>query len=166
MAASAVGSKPVLLSSGAAPVWGGQGWRPHLGERGGASGRGTVLKHQPGGPQANSTSPGARRALTERLSASAPCWPCRHAVSFLCVLWETCFTSSSRFSTCGQSRGRGPRVRQGQGGRGLDNPGTRLTPVSAETTSNAGEKRRGSQTWRHSANHVVKCLHMSPEKSH
>lgn len=63
-------------------------------------------------------------------------------------------------------QGRGPRVRRGQGGRGLDNPGTRLTPVSAETTSNAGEKRRGSQTWRCSANRVVKCLHVSPEKSH
>lgn len=113
-ASLAVGSKPILLSSGAAPVWGEQGWGPHLSEGGGGSGRATSLKHWPGGQQANSTSPGARRALTERLSASAPCWPCRHAVSFLCVLWETCFTSSSRFSTCRQSRGRDPWVRQGQ----------------------------------------------------
>lgn len=43
--------------------------------------------------------------LTERLSASTPCWPCRHAVSFLWVLWDTCFTSSSRFSTCGHRGG-------------------------------------------------------------
>lgn len=52
-----------------------------------------------------------RKALTERLSASAPCWPWRHAVSFLCVLWETCFTSSRRFSTCRQSSGWHKQVR-------------------------------------------------------
>lgn len=28
-------------------------------------------------------------------------------MSFLCVLWETCFTSSRRFSTCTQSGGEG-----------------------------------------------------------
>lgn len=37
--------------------------------------------------------------LTDFLSTSTPCWPCRQAVSFLCVLWETCLTSSRRFST-------------------------------------------------------------------
>lgn len=37
--------------------------------------------------------------LTDFLSTSTPCWPCRQAVSFLCVLWETCLTNSSRFST-------------------------------------------------------------------
>lgn len=58
--------------------------------------------------------PRARRALTERLSASTPCWPWRQAVSFLCVLWETCFTSSRRFSTCRQSSGWGHRWGQHQ----------------------------------------------------
>jgi len=38
--------------------------------------------------------------LTERLSTSTACWPWRHAVSFLCVLWDTCLTSSRRFSAC------------------------------------------------------------------
>lgn len=37
--------------------------------------------------------------LTDFLSTSTPCCPCRQAVSFLCVLWETCLTSSNRFST-------------------------------------------------------------------
>lgn len=37
--------------------------------------------------------------LTDFLSTSTPCWPCRQAVNFLCVLWETCLTSSRRFST-------------------------------------------------------------------
>ena len=37
--------------------------------------------------------------LTDLFSTSTPCWPCRQAVSFLWVLWDTCLTSSSRFST-------------------------------------------------------------------
>lgn len=80
-------------------------------------------------------------ALTERLSASAPCWPCRHAVSFLCVLWDTCFTSSSRFSTCGWTEqwvGRGQPWGHGSWGR--------TGPVSAETTPKAGEAGWGRGT--------------------
>lgn len=42
--------------------------------------------------------------LTDFLSTSTPCWPCRHAVNFLCVLWETCLTSSRRFSTWCQEK--------------------------------------------------------------
>lgn len=105
-----------------------------------------ILRHRPD-QQANFTPPRAGGggagggALTERLSASAPCWPCRHAVSFLCVLWDTCFTSSSRFSTCGWTEqwvGRGQRWGHGSWGR--------TGPVSAETTPKAGEAGWGRGT--------------------
>lgn len=54
---------------------------------------------------------------TDFLSTSTPCWPCRQAVSFLCVLWETCLTSSRRFSTWQREKRR--RVRRRATARGF-----------------------------------------------
>lgn len=79
---------------------------------------GTLTSEGPLSSASKSDQPGAGKVLTERLSASAPCWPWRHAVSFLCVLWETCFTSSRRFSTCAQTGGDVTGCGQGGGGGG------------------------------------------------
>lgn len=99
-----------------------------------------------------------RKALTERLSASAPCWPWRHAVSFLWVLWETCFTSSRRFSTCRESSGDGgrachhARLRSEVGPSiwtivgGESSPCSAETSIAGETTPNAGELE-GARQW-------------------
>lgn len=76
-------------------------------------------------------------------------------MSFLCVLWETCFTSSRRFSTCRKSSGgrvtAQARARSAEVGSsvwmivgGESGPCAAGTSIAGEAAAKAGELGEGA----------------------